>query len=227
MILAKPALDIGIQLAADTAEELEAVLDAWQAGAGVRPDHVLPLGGGRRQHRHAWGDSVIKLNHRRGGTARGEASGWGPLRLAGPEHAEAHLVTDPEGNQVACAPAAEVALQVDLRVRDADASAAFFAALDLPVDGHVVQVGTSAIHIRTQADAPVDAVLEGTGLRYVTLQVTAVDSAHAQALAAGAREGMAPTTLGDVARISFVREPGGNWIELSQRRSVVGSLEPS
>jgi lactoylglutathione lyase len=37
---------------------------------------------------------------------------------------------------------------------------------------------------------------------------------------------MAPRTLGDVARISFVIEPGGHWIELSQRASLTGSLEP-
>ncbi|MDZ7825082.1 MAG: hypothetical protein U5R48_02425 [Gammaproteobacteria bacterium] len=65
------------------------------------------------------------------------------------------------------------------------------------------------------------------GYRYITLQVDAVDQAHAEALAAGGREGMAPTTLGEVARISFVLEPGGNWIELSQRRSLTGSLEPA
>jgi hypothetical protein len=31
--------------------------------------------------------------------------------------------------------------------------------------------------------------------------------------------------LGDVAYISFVRDPDGNWIEISQRKSITGSLD--
>ena len=37
---------------------------------------------------------------------------------------------------------------------------------------------------------------------------------------------MAPVTLGTTARISMVRDPDGNWIELSQRASIAGSLDP-
>jgi lactoylglutathione lyase len=33
-------------------------------------------------------------------------------------------------------------------------------------------------------------------------------------------------TLGDTARISMIRDPDGNWIELSQRASIVGSIAP-
>jgi hypothetical protein len=40
----------------------------------------------------------------------------------------------------------------------------------------------------------------------------------------GVREGLAPITLGDVARISMILDPDGNWIELSRRASIVGSL---
>ncbi|HBK11323.1 MAG TPA: VOC family protein, partial [Gammaproteobacteria bacterium] len=40
----------------------------------------------------------------------------------------------------------------------------------------------------------------------------------------GGAEGMAPVRLGDVAYISFVRDPDGNWIEISQRKSITGSL---
>jgi hypothetical protein len=40
----------------------------------------------------------------------------------------------------------------------------------------------------------------------------------------GVREGFAPVTLGNVARISMILDPDGNWIELSRRASIVGSL---
>jgi hypothetical protein len=40
----------------------------------------------------------------------------------------------------------------------------------------------------------------------------------------GRGEGLAQVTLGNVARISMILDPDGNWIELSRRASIVGSL---
>jgi lactoylglutathione lyase len=56
------------------------------------------------------------------------------------------------------------------------------------------------------------------------VQVADVVAAHAHALARGMTEGLAPLRLGDVAAISFVRLPDGDWIELSQRASLTGAL---
>ena len=47
---------------------------------------------------------------------------------------------------------------------------------------------------------------------------------HERLRAKGVREGLAPVTLGEVARISMILDPDGNWIELSRRASIVGSL---
>jgi lactoylglutathione lyase len=47
---------------------------------------------------------------------------------------------------------------------------------------------------------------------------------HAAVVAAGACEGSAPITLGDTVRYSFVRDPDGNWIELSERATLTGRL---
>ena len=69
-----------------------------------------------------------------------------------------------------------------------------------------------------------DATLRGRGWRSITFQVFKVDEAHAEVLAAGGREGLAPVTLGTTARITMVRDPDGNFIELSQRATTVGSL---
>jgi lactoylglutathione lyase len=192
---------------------------------GLRFDHDLPLGGGRMQSRHAWGDSVIKLNHTRGGAASAPATGWSALTLRGPDQGPEETLVDPEGNRLARAPASRESVAVELRVRDAAASCAFFAAIGLPREANSFLVGASAVEVVEDPEASA-AGLEGPGLRYLTLQVARADVAHALALEAGASEGMAPRTLGEVARISFVVEPGGNWIELSQRASVVGSLDP-
>ena len=72
--------------------------------------------------------------------------------------------------------------------------------------------------------ASIDAGIRGKGWRYITFQVFKVDEVHAAVLAAGGREARAPITLGTTARISMVLDPDGNWIELSQRASIVGTL---
>jgi predicted enzyme related to lactoylglutathione lyase len=79
--------------------------------------------------------------------------------------------------------------------------------------------------VEASSDAPSDAGSEGRGFRYITFQVMRVDEEHARVLAGGGREALAPTTLGTTARISMVRDPDGNFIELSQRASLTGSLE--
>lgn len=218
--LAKPALDVGLQIAAD---DPTAMLAFHRDRVGLRFDHDLPLGGGRMQSRHGWGDSVIKLNHGRGGTARGTATGWSKLTLRCPGRTSEAALVDPEGNALRLEPGPREAVSVELRVQDGAASEAFFAALGLSLEAAGFMIGASAISVVEDPDATAGG-LDGAGLRYVTLQVPRADDAHALALAAGAREGMAPRTLGEVARISFVVEPGGNWIELSQRASLVGSL---
>ena len=86
--------------------------------------------------------------------------------------------------------------------------------------------GDTVLIVEPAADAPDDAAFEGKGWRYITFQVFEVDREHAHVLAHGGREARAPVTLGTTARISMVRDPDGNWIELSQRASLTGSLEP-
>ena len=100
--IAKPALDVGLQIAAADPTEM---LAFHRERLGLRFDHDLPLGGGRMQSRHAWGDSVIKLNHTRGGAASAPATGWSALTLRGPDQGPEETLVDPEGNRLARAPA--------------------------------------------------------------------------------------------------------------------------
>jgi hypothetical protein len=46
--LAKDALDVGL-----FTNQLKAQLSFWQHQVGLAFDHLLPVGGGVRQHRHA------------------------------------------------------------------------------------------------------------------------------------------------------------------------------
>jgi len=63
-------------------------------------------------------------------------------------------------------------------------------------------------------------------LPLLTIQIRDVDAEHRRVIERGGRGGRPPITLGTVARVSFVRDPDGNWIELSQRASLTGPLPP-
>ena len=97
--------------------------------------------------------------------------------------------------------------------------------LGLPALGNnVYACGQSQVQL-VAGTATVDPVQRARGYRYLTIQVFDVKKTHAQVLAGGGREGSAPVKLGDVAHISFVRDPDGNWLEISQRKSITGSLD--
>ena len=90
--------------------------------------------------------------------------------------------------------------------------------------GPAVRLGESLLLLEEDGAATVDPVRQATGWRYITLQVADIDAVHGELRDKGVREGLAPITLGDVARISMILDPDGNWIELSRRSSIVGSL---
>ena len=146
-------------------------------------------------------------------------------------------MADPEGNRVVLVPRDTYGIErigIRLGVRDVEAHRRFYTeALGLPAGPGAANgamtflAGDTVLIVEFEADAPHDAAFEGRGWRYITFQVFEVDREHAHVLAHGGREARAPVTLGATARISMVRDPDGNWIELSQRASLTGSLEPA
>jgi lactoylglutathione lyase len=118
-------------------------------------------------------------------------------------------------------------LQMQLHVRNPAAHHDFFGrvlGLEPTGDGRY-RCGISLLSLERDALACDSAQMRGIGYRYLTIQVFDVVGEHHALLARGASEGFAPRRLGDVASISFVRDPDGNWIEISQRKSITGSLE--
>lgn len=221
MQLAKPALDVGLYT-----NNLDPMLAFWQEQAGVPFAELLPVGGGVHQHRHAIGDSVLKINHPRTPVDRGQPTGLARLTVYSAGVDVPVELIDPDGNEVVLAPPDGAHnLTVDLTVNDLAASSHFYGAvLGLDATGeHSFAVGASTLRLQPGEVAPFERA--GIGYRYMTLQVFDVVGEHATVLAAGGREGMAPVKLGDVAHISFVLDPDGNWLELSQRKSITGSLD--
>ena len=229
MDLAKPHLDVGLYV-----RDTETALRFWQDEVGAVFDHVLPLRPGVRQYRHDIFGSVLKINNSREPIADNPPSGYLELLVAREDIHAPRRLEDPEGNRVSLVPRGHLGVQrvgVRLGVRDLAAHRRFYAeALLLPevaiADvGAAFRAGDSLVLLDQSDDAPRDALIAGYGWRYITFQIRKVDAEHAFALAHGAREGTAPVTLGETARISMIRDPDGNWIELSQRASIVGSLE--
>lgn len=74
-----------------------------------------------------------------------------------------------------------------------------------------------------QAANPAEALLT-QGYGHICLRIEDVDTMHAQLLAAGASERMAPQQSPEAGvRMAFVADPEGNLIELLDRKGPVGS----
>ncbi len=221
MKLAKYALDVGLYT-----NQLDPSLAFWQDQVGLKYNEMLPLGGGARQHRHTVGDSVLKVNHSRHKLERGD-SGLSKLSIYSTSVEEPAQLLDPDGNDIDLCPitAQSPNLSLTLAVTDLARSEEFYAqTLGLPKDGEGgFRAGASQI-LLTQGGSLGEVPQKALGLRYMTFQIFDVVTEHTHVISNGGSEGMAPVRLGEVAFISFVRDPDGIWIELSQRKSITGSL---
>ncbi len=225
MDLAKQHIDVGL-----FTDKAEAMLEFWQREVGLPFEETLPLGGGVLQHRHGMNGSVLKLNASRDPLPAHPASGYRELLIARDGIAEPRELVDPDGNHVTLVPRRDggiAGVAVSLAVRDPSAFHRFYgAALGLPIDGEDrYRCGDSIISFLKDASAQQTEALRAPGYRYITIQVRDVDVEHAGIVARGGEEGRPPVTLGTTARISFVRDPDGDWIEISQRASLTGPLD--
>ena len=225
MRIAKPAIDVGLYTT-----NKDSMLDFWQREIGLPFLETLPVGRGVHQLRHGIGDSILKINHSRDPLPPTPATGYRRLTIAHPDIKAARELKDPDGNRVTLVPTGTNGvgqLQMHLGVRDPDAQHDFYQRiLGLEATGNGrYRCGASLLSFERDAHADADAQMRGSGYRYLTIQVFDVVGEHRAILSRGGNEGSAPTRLGDVAYISFVRDPDGNWIEISQRKSITGSLD--
>ena len=227
MQLAKSVIDIGL-----STNNLEPMLRFWQQDAAVRFDHVLPVRRGQKQYRHDEQGTVIKLNHHAEPLPEAAPSGYRELIIARESLNTPRRMVDPDGNHVQLVPkgydgVSQIAVAIGVRSlvahRKFYGDVLGFAEQPWP-NGAAFRLGDSLVLLEEDRAATVDPVRQARGWRYITLQVTDIDAVHEELRNKGVCEGLAPVTLGDVARISMILDPDGNWIELSRRASVVGSL---
>ncbi len=225
--LAKYQLDIGL-----FTNQRDEMLSFWQGLPGVAYEGPLSVGGGVQQHRHQLRGSIIKVNHAREEIPRVPPAGYTEVLIADPERDAPEATRDPEGTKVWRVPPGYRGISqmaVTTRVRNLEAHKAFWGdVLGLPPaprsGDDAFRIGDSVVFLEQDDDAPADAAMQGPGFRYLTLQVWDADAAHAGVLERGGMEGRPAITHGTVARYSFVRDPDGNWIELSQRGSLTGPV---
>lgn len=225
MQLAKPNLDIGL-----FTSQRDAQLAFWQQTVGLAYDHLGKLGGGLQQHRHHMNGAILKVNHARDPLPPQPASGLVGLRIARDGLAVQHMLADPDGNRVMLVPPGDegvMTIGIELVVNNRDAHDHFWC--------HVMQFQREAAGryrcgqtlVMVVGEAPVQRCdhWRAPGWRYTTVQIHDCVAEHAGVLARGGDEGAPPSLLGDTVRMSFVRDPDGNFIELSQRASLVGTLD--
>jgi lactoylglutathione lyase len=227
MQLAKNVIDVGL-----STNNLEPMLQFWQRDAGLRFDHVLPVRRGQKQYRHDALGSVIKLNHHVEPLPAAAPSGYRELIIARDGIESPHAMVDPDGNRVRLVPPGYdgiTQLAVEMGVRSLDEHRRFYGDILGFAEQHwsggpAFRLGDSLILLEEDRGASIDPPRQAIGWRYVTLQIADIDAVHNDLRGKGVREGLAPVTLGSVARISMILDPDGNWIELSRRASIVGSL---
>jgi lactoylglutathione lyase len=225
MDVAKPHLDFGLYT-----NRLDEQLRFWQQEVGLPFQEMLRVGGGVRQHRHGMNGSVFKLNHSRDPLPAASPCGYRRLSIARDGLEAPVSLEDPDGNSVRLVPPGHdsiVGIGIELGVRDPASFDSFYGeALELDrIAEHRYRLGDSVLSFEHDASAARSGSMREPGFRYATVQVFDVAAAHAGIVARGGEEAYPPRTLGSTARISFVRDPDGNWIEISQRASLTGTLE--
>jgi predicted enzyme related to lactoylglutathione lyase len=229
MELAKPQVDVGI-----FTRQLEAMQAFYGEKIGLQFESVLPVGGGFRQYRYLCNGSVIKLMHSRDPLRPRRPGGYETLMIATSKVAQVEALPDPDDNAIELVPTGRddvTQMEIRLGVRDVEAFGQFytgaFGAVDIGQNRYKIGETIFGVYheheIHPPKMAPFATPLEAVnamaelGIQYVTLQVRNCDAAFSALKAAGAAVAVEPSTFGTVARISFVRDPDGNFIELSQR----------
>ncbi|HET9690500.1 MAG TPA: VOC family protein [Acidimicrobiales bacterium] len=219
--LAKPYLDVGMYT--DRYDQARAF---YVDGLGLAYEELLKVGGGVHQHRLSLHGAVLKLNSSRD-PLPAAATNYVGLDIGVDPDADDDLqrLTDPDGTavRVGRGPLTCVHWASSRPQRLTELLVEGLGATDAG-DGRL-RVGRTLVAVR-DGGGPVGE-LRARGLRYLTVQVRDVRAEHARLIALGWRERRAPVRLGDTACISFVADPDGAPLEVSQRASLTGPLPPA
>jgi lactoylglutathione lyase len=236
MELAKRFVDVGI-----FTNRLEEMRAFYGERIRLPYEEMLPVGGGVRQYRYGLLGSVLKINHARDSVPARVAGGYRKLSISDPRTPMPLALEDPDGNEIELVPSGQRGvdqIEIHIGVTDEAAFDNFYAgALQAErIGAGRFKLGETIIScrrypaaVRARESPPASAAdviasMRAVGMRYITVQVRDCDAEHRRFMSMGVWEGAAPVTLGAVARISFIRDPDGNFIEISQRASLTGPI---
>jgi catechol 2,3-dioxygenase-like lactoylglutathione lyase family enzyme len=235
MELAKQFLDVGVFT--NRIDEMRAF---YGERIGLPFEELLPVGAGVRQYRYGLLGSVLKLNHIREPLPPRTPGGYKRVAISGSYPTNSTL-RDPDGNEIELVARGErgiAQIEIHIGVTAVDAFEHFYGdalqaerigAGRFKLGDTIISLEHDPAAVRAEKSGAASAVevvgaMRAVGMRYITVQVRDCDREHRRLTSMGVWEGAAPVTLGAVARISFIRDPDGNFIEVSQRASLTGSL---
>lgn len=227
MHLAKPCLDVGL-----FTDDVAAQCTFWSDVVGLGSPQELEIEPGWVQHRFDAHGSVIKVNHLVAGLPPAPPSGVTAVTVAVAGRDGAWTGEHPGGGAVsAVAPGGDgvTGIGITLSSPDPERLVAFYHdTLGFDATGpSAVRCGqTPLVVVEGPGGSPTDEVV-GPGYRYLTVQVHDVDHEIDEVVRRGGRLLRAPEFVAGVARIGFVADPDGTWIELSARASLTGIRIPS
>jgi len=94
------------------------------------------------------------------------------------------------------------------------------------LDAFTARCGDSLIFVEPGVGGGETEDFIGQGFRYLTVQIFDADQACQDIVQRGGRLARAPVSFGDIARYGFVKDPDGNWIEISARNSLIRPASP-
>ena len=232
MELAKDCIDVGIFT--NQIDEMRAFYDER---IKLPYEELLPVGGGVRQYRYGLLGSVLKINHSRDPLPERPPGGYSRVIIADHRTPIPFALIDPDGNQIQLVPGGHFGIdQIGIHLgvtNEADFDRFYGEVLGAEkLARQRYRLGKTVLSFELDPKArraergasDVPGSMRAVGIRYMTIQVRDCNAEFKHFMRSGVWEGSAPITLGAVARICFIRDPDGNWIEISQRASLTGPV---
>ena len=221
--LSKSEFDMGF-----FTNRVEETLAFWREEIGLSHEPPVHFNDGLVQYRHHLGNSIIKINGADGGVRENANGGYGDLfisaDLVNPNVASCGKKTDPNGQVIHFVQNASHKLCLEIPVADIDDERKFLlnalGCIEEPTGRFTL--GNCAVVLKHAPQSKLADHWVNAGFRYFTVHVMKVDEAYEKIIDNGGAEGEKPYAIGDIAKISFVRSPAGQWIEVAQRRELAG-----
>jgi catechol 2,3-dioxygenase-like lactoylglutathione lyase family enzyme len=228
MELSRQLFDVGL-----ITNQRDPMLAFWRDEMGLPLERKLTPTDSVVQYKLTLKGAVLKLNCvTRELPHKATLTGLRMLMLADPGTEKPRHVRDPDGNLVCLVPPGYRGIHhfgMHSAVSDEAAFHHFYGVvLQLPSIGdRMYEFGGATLSFAWSPDVVAGASTAGIGFHYLTFQVMDVAKAHAELLSRGAKEEKPPSnkhTTTD-STISFILDPDGNSIEISQRPDLVALAE--